>query len=695
MKLFNIQDQITHKEVEPFGVFPIDQKGSFVITGNQSAGLLHFEAGTESLITVPNRISKSAIKMLIQAPDGSLFASDDQQIFRYNPQNKSFSSFVLRDQHGKEMKYAGRSCFDPYGNIYISTPDNGFYIWNYSANNLTHWNKWDIDTNENKADNLLRPCITDAKGNVWFTASTGIYRYQPLTKKYHHFLAHEQADLPLLTNPVFIAEDKKGHIWITTMNNGLYELWFENGKEKAKNYNSLSKVGLPSDYLYKIKLSPKDSNLLIASLVGLIEFDPNQKKTIRVIDEQRGFYRSDAYNFFVLPNQDLIYTYFGHFSKFNLNSWKQDQYAAPITINSIRILEKEYLSTLIANNYTLNLQHDQNFIQVNFAALSYNNNNKFIYYHQLIGNDPLPVASNNGIALYAALKPGTYKLQLQVINADGKSTMAEQVIIINIQPPFYKTAWFLISVTLGILFLFYVLYRRKLAAVKSAAALKASYSKQLIELELKALRAQMNPHFIFNSLNSIQKYILQNNTQSASQYLTKFSRLIRLILDHSNVLTVSIQSEISLLKLYCEMESMRFNGRFDFDIKVDPAIDSEQILIPSMLIQPYVENAIWHGLLHKSDVGYLSIRIQQTNQQCIMVEIEDDGIGRDQAKQINKEQTLKKKSYGMQITQNRMEVLSMADGRKNTCTIVDKKDEHGNSTGTLVTLIIPFHPTES
>jgi len=210
----------------------------------------------------------------------------------------------------------------------------------------------------------------------------------------------------------------------------------------------------------------------------------------------------------------------------------------------------------------------------------------------------------------------------------------------------------------------------------------------LAEIEMKALRAQMNPHFIFNSLNSIQKYILKNDTFAASQYLTKFSKLIRLILDHSNQNFISLSSEIELLKLYVEIEDMRFDNQFDYHFEIAENLNSESIQIPSMIIQPYIENAIWHGLLHKETKGILSITFKEKDG-CIKVIVDDDGIGREKALEIKSKQVLKKKSYGLQITEDRIAILNKTQNSKTKISIIDKMDNTGHAIGTRVELLIP------
>lgn len=231
----------------------------------------------------------------------------------------------------------------------------------------------------------------------------------------------------------------------------------------------------------------------------------------------------------------------------------------------------------------------------------------------------------------------------------------------------------------------FFLYRIK--QIRKESKLKSTFTKKIHQTEMRALRAQMNPHFIFNCLNSINRYIVKSDHRTASSYLTKFSRLIRAILDNSAHEYITLDSEIQTLRLYVEMEVLRFDNVFEFFIEVDESIIPESISIPSMLIQPYVENAIWHGLLHKeSNNGKLWIRFHQQKNNVLLVEIEDNGVGQKKAKELRSKDVVKKKSYGMQITEDRIFLVNQLYNVNAKVTVEDLTNEHGEATGTKVIL---------
>jgi LytS/YehU family sensor histidine kinase len=209
-------------------------------------------------------------------------------------------------------------------------------------------------------------------------------------------------------------------------------------------------------------------------------------------------------------------------------------------------------------------------------------------------------------------------------------------------------------------------------------------------MELNALRAQMNPHFIFNCLNSIDYYIIKNETEKASDYLNRFSKLIRLILQNSRAEYVNLKDELEALKLYMEMESIRFDHRFDYVVRVGSGLQLENIEIPPLLLQPYVENAIWHGLAKKSD-GKNRLDLTITRQNGLLhCRIEDNGIGREAAQKMKSESTSTHRSMGMYITRDRLSALNKVQQANADVVITDLKHEDGTAAGTRVEINIPI-----
>jgi tetratricopeptide (TPR) repeat protein len=213
--------------------------------------------------------------------------------------------------------------------------------------------------------------------------------------------------------------------------------------------------------------------------------------------------------------------------------------------------------------------------------------------------------------------------------------------------------------------------------------------QRTIELEMQALRAQMNPHFIFNSLNSIHLFILENNRAQASKFLAKFSRLIRLILQNSQTSFITLESELESLSLYLDMESLRFNYHFSFHISIHPEIDVSELNIPPLIIQPYVENAIWHGLMHKEEKGQLDIEVSEEGDH-LYFKIIDNGIGRKKASELASKSATKHKSMGLRITANRIAMMQHSNGEESPVKINDLVEPDGTAAGTEVVIKMPL-----
>ena len=247
----------------------------------------------------------------------------------------------------------------------------------------------------------------------------------------------------------------------------------------------------------------------------------------------------------------------------------------------------------------------------------------------------------------------------------------------------------LIASILAVLVLSLVIFRnitlrRKNEKLRSERT-QAELQHKTTELEMQALRAQMNPHFIFNCLSSINGFILKNESEPASDYLTKFSRLIRMVLTNSKKTFITLEDELEMLKLYLEMERLRFQYSFDYNISFKNEIDPENIFIPPLLLQPFAENAIWHGLMHKQGHGHLEIALS-LEKKILTCTITDDGIGRNKAAMIKSKSAEKQKSMGLQITTERLALLNQEIDVPTFFNIEDITNDEGKAAGTRVIL---------
>jgi hypothetical protein len=350
----------------------------------------------------------------------------------------------------------------------------------------------------------------------------------------------------------------------------------------------------------------------------------------------------------------------------------------------------------------LNLKYFQNKISIETGIIDFYSKgiNKIRYKLDGVNRDWQYGPANYTIR-YEELPPGEYKLFMQADNAGHEFTGPIRSLL-RISPAFWNTWWFRIITGILLVGGFYIAIRYRLnqkfrlklessEKEKQLADMRqntAELKQQTTELEMQALRAQMNPHFIFNSLNSINRFILQNNRLQAAEYLTKFSRLIRLILQNSQTALINLESEIESVKLYLSLESLRFDYHFEYKLSVDPDMDISALKVPSLIIQPYIENAIWHGLMHKKEKGQLDIELTQENDH-LYFKITDNGIGRRQATALASKSATLHKSMGLGITARRIAMMRSGNFEGSSVVIHDLVNEDGSAAGTEVVIKIP------
>ena len=225
----------------------------------------------------------------------------------------------------------------------------------------------------------------------------------------------------------------------------------------------------------------------------------------------------------------------------------------------------------------------------------------------------------------------------------------------------------------------FILYKRRRDAL--AQKHEVEFKALVSDTELKALRAQMNPHFIFNSLNSIGDYILKNDTSTAQDYLTSFARLMRMALENSEHKEISLDEDLKFIELYLQVESKRLPGRFSYTINVEEGVDTENTLVPPLMLQPFIENSIWHGFTSKGSKGHILVEIKKENQ-MLVCSVDDNGSGR----KPNGAETNNKKSLGIAIAENRIKILNKQKKSNGKLQITDKPD----NTGTRIEVSLPL-----
>jgi LytS/YehU family sensor histidine kinase len=289
------------------------------------------------------------------------------------------------------------------------------------------------------------------------------------------------------------------------------------------------------------------------------------------------------------------------------------------------------------------------------------------------------------------LPPGSYELQVYAVNRFGQKSARPALASFTVLHPWWQTGWAYLAycATFTSLISGTVFFAKRRSRLKEKARMK--HRKQLQHLELKALRSQMNPHFIFNTLNAIQKYVLENDADQSYRYLSKFARLIRNFLENSRHTKITLRQELDLLQSYIEMEALRFRNKFAYELWIDPVLDPDTMAIPSMLIQPYVENAIWHGIQHKHGIGHVKISIHYLEPGVFRCCIEDNGIGRRKAKEIEGQAYTRHQPVGMTITRKRLKLINQGLKNRLSVNFIDLTESaSGEECGTIVELLITY-----
>ncbi|HEY8969016.1 MAG TPA: histidine kinase, partial [Puia sp.] len=337
----------------------------------------------------------------------------------------------------------------------------------------------------------------------------------------------------------------------------------------------------------------------------------------------------------------------------------------------------------------LQLPYSQNNIRFEFAGISYKSAGNILYQYRLLGLDTSWQTTRESFLDYPTLPSGEYKLQLQAVNVFGKESSLLSLHF-SVTTPFWRSTWFLIGCLIfffGIIWLFVSLRIKHIRRQQNDEELLA---RRMTELEHTALQAQMNPHFIFNCLNSIQQYIFDQDILAANKYITGFARLIRATLHNSTKDLIPLEDELEYLSTYLSLEKLRFKEKMSYTIEVAPDLPVDGgYWVPPMIIQPYVENCMRHGLRHRKMAGgYIRISLREENGKLTVI-VEDNGIGREKAASYKTREHIEYQSKGMSLTADRIRLINSSHEENIEVEIIDLKDAQGIATGTRVVLKFP------
>ncbi|CAN5917454.1 sensor histidine kinase [soil metagenome] len=569
---------------------------------------------------------------------------------------------------------------DAVGNLWVGA--NGLASFNPRTQTFTYYRHNPADPGS-LGDDFVETLLPARSGHVWVGSNRkGLSRLDPATGTFTHFRPDRARPEGQLNDRDIrsLYEDRGGILWVGTNQGGLNR--FDPATATFTAFTTHD--GLPSNYIGAIE-ADEAGHLWLATHRGLSRFHP-ETRAIRNYNESDGLQDNQFYDVSSRgPTGELVFGGPNGINVFQPQAVQEDAYLPPVHITGFRVRQQ----VRPFPDGQIKLAHHENQVAFEFVGLNFVQPEKTQYAYRLDGVDPDWVYSGTRrFAGYTNLAPGTYTFRVKATNHDGVWNEEGDSLQLLIYPPFWRTWWFIALCVLAAAGLMYGGFRYYGHRIKQEEAQKTAYNKRLAEMEMQALRAQMNPHFIFNSLNSINRFILKNEPDEASNYLSKFSKLIRLILQHSSSPTVTLERELEALELYLQLEAVRFEGRFTHEVRLGPEVEADYIEIPPLLLQPYVENAIWHGLMHKEGRGHLllDLRLETNTLDCT---IEDNGVGRKKAAELKSKTATRNKSMGMDITAHRLELLNAVAGGKSTVQVEDLVDPEGEPCGTRVVLRIP------
>jgi len=480
---------------------------------------------------------------------------------------------------------------------------------------------------------------------------------------------------PLKSRIAALSRGRNNDLWIATSGLGLVH--YKNGKV----INVLNtETGISSDICTSLFV---DSNeVWLGTSKGLNRIIPRGENwDITSITIANGL----AANFInsVYVHNNVVYTgTSAGLTYFNKNSLSEK------SICRLHITGISAGNNTLKKDSILSFPHNTLNIKIEFTAISFKSAGDIRYYHRLKGlEDDWNVTTDNFVN-YSTLPPGDYTLMIKAINKFGVESETKEISI-RIHPAWWQTWPFWLAVIGLLLLLIAVVYRRNIHSIRKKEKLKRETEARFAALEQQALQAQMNPHFIFNSLNSIQSFILDLDVEGANKYLTTFASLIRQTLDNSSSPLISLSSELKYLDTYLQLEKLRFKDKFNYTIQTGDDINQQATLIPGMLIQPYVENSLRHGIQHRKDnQGIISIEVTGTTG-GITYTIKDNGVGRKKSEELKSRKHIEYQSKGTAISLKRINAINNQFGTNIRVNTEDITGPGGSVEGTIVTLFIP------
>ncbi len=619
------------------------------------------------------RVTDTAIKRLNYVFDdkgSGLLAAANRKLYRLNIQNNQLVFKDLNTVLGKEISKTR-------GDVVWMYKESDSSIYLKKSNGIIYYFNGRDSLEKIQAIGFKQlACISrDAKYLYYINDDLNLAKRDLRSKKTEMILLQDKlktVDFPF-SNPRALADDGLGNIWITSQN-GL--LRYNTASQKIFTYTT--EQGLSHSFTFTVNADSK-GRIWVGSLGGVDHYNPATGMFQNVISYSSGTYM-DAFGSSIVKNDSLFFNAGNQLFRILPDDYLKEK-PVPLQLKISEVLVNNKAVEWKKDKLLQDLAYDENRVAINFGLLFFGPGQHVKYFYYLEGLEKGWIETSRPEVLYNALPPGKYIFHVRSVDAAGGEIKETISLPITIRPPYWQTWWFRGLILVLVATLLYFLFKQRVKVIRNKSAIK----QQMAELEAKAIRAQMNPHFIFNSLNAIQECIVTEEVDKAYDYLSRFSKLLRMVLDNSEKNFISLSNELETIRLYLSLEALRFSQSFTYAIELENDLDKDDILVPSLLLQPFVENAIWHGLINKEGEKNLLLQFEEKHGylECI---IYDNGVGRKRSAEIKKNKlgAIHFESKGTKLALQRIEILNRERPGSAGIETIDLYDEEGNATGTKI-----------
>jgi len=646
----------------------------------QGDGLLCYDWKRDTTEVIPYRATAANPDVLMDdlcfGPDGRLWIGSDAGLLWLEqlPHGKRrIVPFVAVDPDLKILEKTHiTSLAVQKNNLWVGASGTGLYC--ISADGSGRGKRYTGDLPGSQISKVM----VAQNGDIWIGADVGL----AILTTDHQVITPQNA------NVSDIRQGADGRIWVSTLGNGL--LCFDGSNHQLLHlFNNRAALG--GNVMYSFCLTQK-GELWVGHDSGLARLNPALGQWTNYGARDRLYPHYGP--LMELPDGRIASASIRSVLLFHPDTLQRKEGAPRPYLKNISLFDlkippdEESVSGYGADqtpNKKLQLRHDENQLSFELGAVDFGENARPHFACLLESYDQTwQYFEDQTTIRYAHIPPGDYRFRFKAANRHGVWSEEAPPVVIHIRAPFWKTWWFRSLLAISVLVFTILMLRRRDSRFRERERVRQMLfekDKTIAQAQLAALQARMNPHFLFNCLNSINWFVLKGKVNEASVYLTRFSRLVRAILEQSKHELIPLSEELNTLRIYIEMEALRFMQPFQWRIEVAASLDPEEILIPPMLLQPLVENAIWHGLLPAERAGILTIKIEEAADDRLLCFIEDNGVGRVAAATTKLESRLQRNSQGLEITEARLSGIGGIE-------VTDCYDNSGQAAGTRVELWI-------